>query len=317
MNTAANRFRRLMILLPLFAERHTWSLEELARTIGEKPQTVRGDLRALVENHDDIAGVVPTVIFCEEGDEITLLVHGFYGPLLISPSELATLELGLTLLGRDAAGERGDAIRALRDRLHMLKVHLPGSAWPPASRHGSVAGQGEELATLRDALRECRVVELDYRKPTDAEASTRAVRPWALLMSRGAWYLVAWCEREADRRVFRVDRIDAVRETDRSYEIPEDFSVDDVVINGAPYLGSAQSPMMTLRYSPVIARWIAERDGLPLEADGSAVRTMPLADRAWAIRHVLQYGSECRIVEPEDLRRELVQTLEGMAGSLS
>lgn len=76
------------------------------------------------------------------------------------------------------------------------------------------------------------------------------------------------------------------------------------------------SSSLTLWYSPVIARWIAERDGRPVEPDGSAIRTMPLADREWAIRHVLQYGPDARILAPDDLAHEVVDRLTRMANSL-
>ena len=58
-----------------------------------------------------------------------------------------------------------------------------------------------------------------------------------------------------------------------------------------------------------MTRWIAERDGQPLESDGSALRTMPLFDREWAIRHVLQYGPDAWIEEPAELQMELVKRL--------
>ena len=82
--------------------------------------------------------------------------------------------------------------------------------------------------------------------------------------------------------------------------------------DGKVFQGGEPTPELTVRYSAGIARWIAERDGGPVEADGSAVRTMPLADREWAIRHVLQYGPDAQIVSPAELRDELRDRLQRM-----
>ena len=57
-----------------------------------------------------------------------------------------------------------------------------------------------------------------------------------------------------------------------------------------------------MRYSPRIARWIAEREGKSLADDGSLTMEHPLADRDWAVRHVLQYGPDVTVLEPAEVR---------------
>jgi predicted DNA-binding transcriptional regulator YafY len=66
---------------------------------------------------------------------------------------------------------------------------------------------------------------------------------------------------------------------------------------------------MTVRYSPRIARWLAEREGKKLDADGGLTLEYPLADESWAIRHVLQYGPDAEILSPARLRQQLVAKL--------
>jgi hypothetical protein len=76
---------------------------------------------------------------------------------------------------------------------------------------------------------------------------------------------------------------------------------------------SATTERLVIRYSPRIARWIAEREEGEAEPDGSFVVSHPLADDAWAVRHVLQYGPEALVLEPERLRQRVVATLTQMA----
>lgn len=67
-----------------------------------------------------------------------------------------------------------------------------------------------------------------------------------------------------------------------------------------------------VRYSPTIARWIAEREGVKLAADGSVTLEHPVADEGWAIRHVLQYGPDAELFDPPELRALLARRLGEM-----
>jgi predicted DNA-binding transcriptional regulator YafY len=69
---------------------------------------------------------------------------------------------------------------------------------------------------------------------------------------------------------------------------------------------------MKVRYSAKIARWIAERERVPLDTDGSLTMEHPLADHDWAVRHVLQYGAEAEALEPQSLRDDIVRRLRGI-----
>ena len=61
-----------------------------------------------------------------------------------------------------------------------------------------------------------------------------------------------------------------------------------------------------------MARWIAEREGLAQEADGSLVVEYPLADEEWALRHVLQYGAEAEVLAPVEVRTRVRERVQQM-----
>jgi predicted DNA-binding transcriptional regulator YafY len=91
-----------------------------------------------------------------------------------------------------------------------------------------------------------------------------------------------------------------------------DFSLDTVIKDGEAFQ-AATPGILRLRYSPRIARWIAEREGKTLAEDGSLTRDHPLADRDWAVRHVLQYGADVTVLEPAEVREAVRHRLEAMA----
>jgi predicted DNA-binding transcriptional regulator YafY len=117
-------------------------------------------------------------------------------------------------------------------------------------------------------------------------------------------------------RSFRIDRIDSVSLLADSYRVPANFSVDGVTRNGKPFQ-SQDATTLTIRYSPRVARWIAEREKAALANDGSLTLEHPLADEEWAVRHVLQYGPDAEVLAPERVRRAVQECLEGMSRELA
>jgi len=74
---------------------------------------------------------------------------------------------------------------------------------------------------------------------------------------------------------------------------------------------------LVVRYSPRIARWVAEREQVPVEDDGSVTVSWPLADDEWAVRHVLQYGADATVLAPVRVRDAIVQRLESLQHTAS
>ena len=78
---------------------------------------------------------------------------------------------------------------------------------------------------------------------------------------------------------------------------------DALLARGIPY-SAIDDFEVAVRYSPRIARWIVERTATyqPV-SDGSVVVRHRVADPRWIVRHVLQYGGEAVVEEPEQARR--------------
>lgn len=100
------------------------------------------------------------------------------------------------------------------------------------------------------------------------------------------------------------------------YEIPANFSIREALREGRGLQADTPSGGMTVRYSRRVARRIAEREGRELAPDGSLTIEHPLADAEWGVTHVLQYGAEAEVLEPQSLREEIVRRLDAMEALL-
>ena len=314
---AAEQLRRLLHVIPELAGGDEHALADVAQRLGTDVSTLVADLRSLAERWDDPGGFVEGVQIEIGATHARIHTDHFRRPMRLTTGELRALELGLAMIQRERpAGER-DAISRARGRLEEAIVDTEDD-YAAVARHADLAASADpaHLARLREALGDHRVVRIGYRKSGASAPAERAVHPYALVAANGAWYLVAHCESVSAVRIFRLDRVTSVEPHGQErFELPAGFSLEEVVKEGRVF-SAPDASCMRVRYSPRIARWIAEREGHTPDADGSITVEHPLADHAWAVRHVLQYGADAEVLEPTSVRDAVVGRLRALLATV-
>ena len=313
MSTSAQLIR-LLAVLPELADGEERSYESIAERVGADWETIRDDLHALSDRQNAPGGFIEGVqlYFGEKG--VRAFSAHFQRPMRLTVGELSALELGLAMIRAERAPEEHRAIERARDRLRSLIMESATEAPVLARRHAqAAAGDSLYLARVSDAVRRGRKVRLDYHGRGREPVSSRVICPFGMVASSGMWYVVAHCDASEGIRIFRLDRIEGVELLDEPFERPAGFSVDEVVKDGRVFHGEPPASMR-VRYSPHIARWIAEREVGTEQPDGAFDVEHPVADREWAIRHVLQYGPDAEILEPGEMRDEIAARLRQILG---
>lgn len=313
-DTAADKLRRVLQLIPELADGERHSVTDVAQQLGVNRKQLLKDLNDLADRFDDPGGFVEGVQIYVESDKVSLHSDHFLRPMRLTIAELGALELGMALIRAERAPEERAAVDRARTRLRKVLSQVPDDPPEMDLRSASTGTKLDEatLGVVRKALRGRHKLQLCYRSSGSTAATERLVSPYACVFASGAWYLVAHCDRSGSLRVFRLDRIESLVESDEGFELPAGFSLDDVVKEGRVFLGQPNEEV-TIRYSPAVARWVAERAGKELDADGSITLSYPLADTRWVVRHVLQYGPEARVLEPESARHAVREALEVIA----
>lgn len=311
MSGAAEQLRRILTLIPLVADGESHSIEEVARSAGTDPDTLMRDVRLLSERFDVPGGFVEGLEIFLEADGLQVHTSHFHRPMRLTIPELSALELGLSLLAAERPPEERPPIARARERLRQAIARLPSDDGLDQLSHAGLTPPPDprQLALLRAALRRRRKVRFDYQKSGATTTESRTACPFAIVYASGKWYLIGHCDEAADLRIFRLDRLTDPVELDQPYTIPEDFAVDRVLKQDRAFAGDT-ARTLEVRYSPRIARWIAEREGRAVAADGSLVSEYPLADLDWAVSHVLQYGPEAEVLAPEDVREAVARRLD-------
>lgn len=313
---AAQQLRRLLHLIPWLADGESHSLHEVAELTGADAGDVLKDMQSLSMRFGDPGGFVPGLEIYLEATQVSMRTSHFTRPMRLTAPELCALQLGLAMLRREQLPAEQDTADSARRRLSAALTKLPADVPPDRVRHVDAGASGDrvQLATLRLGVRDRRKVRLTYRRADATVSTTRVICPYGLVASRGAWYVVAHCDDRDAVRIFRLDRIEQSELLDARFEVPPSFSLDDVVHDGK-VIDADEPKTLRVRYSPRVARWIAEREHVAVDADGSLTLEHPLADAAWAVRHVLQYGADAEVLEPASTRREVERRLRDIVAS--
>jgi proteasome accessory factor C len=315
-NDAARQLRRLLLLIPAIADGDARSIEEVAALAQTDRDTIFKDLYSLSERFGDPGGFIPGLEVIVSEREVRVRSAHFQRPMRLNVPELSALDLGLAMLRRERLPEEAAVIERARGRLREAMTTLSAAQMKADLLYAEsgAAANPEHLRLLRTAVRQLRKSRIAYRRADAEQTVPRVVCPYGLVAASGAWYLVAYCEFRSGLRVFRLDRAERIELLEDRFAPPDGFSLDEVIAGNRVFQhGGGET--LRVRYSQRIARWIAEREGVPLAADGSLTIEHALADEEWAVRHVLQYGPDAEILGPPALRaavrRRLEQSLSG------
>ena len=308
--TATEQLRRLLAVLPEIGTGNEVPIVELARRVGIDPDTILADLRDLSDRHGDPAGFIEHFQLYIEAERISMgpSPH-FRRPMRLTVDEWRAIELGIALLRAERSPDDRPPLDALLGKVRDLMAQLPTGESSRAATFGAERHAGS-VAALRGAMRDRRKVEITYQKGTSAAPDVRSICPFSFVVEQGTWYLVAHCERSEAIRVFRLDRVLGLRVLTEPFAGTTEVNLEELLAEGRAFVGDPPE-RLRVRYSPRVARWIAEREGErgTVNADGSLEVEYPLGDPDWAIRHVLQYGPDAEILAPMPLREALVARL--------
>ncbi len=160
--------------------------------------------------------------------------------------------------------------------------------------------------TLAKATADRKQLELTYRKPGQQQTECRVVDPYHFANINGEWYLFAFDHLRNDIRTFVPARIKAIRETGKTFQREEKFSVEER-LRGSFGVHSDQGEFdVVIRFNEKVADYIREKkwhDSQQLkELKGGAVELrMKLSSLPEVERWVLGWGGNATIVNPPQL----------------
>ena len=209
-----NRVERLYAISEIIRQsgRQPVSASSLAERFGVSRRTIERDLASLRE-----AGV-PLVGQPGRNGGFTTLDQGGTTVVALSPVQVTALLVAVSSSGPDApyaddalaAADllAGSVATGLQDKMTDLRNRIRTPDNQPKAKP-------RVRRTTEEAVRQGRVINVVYidahSKPTE-----RSVHPSGFYRGTDGWHLIGWCELREAGRIFRLDRIQSARLTNRS-----------------------------------------------------------------------------------------------------
>ena len=161
-----------------------------------------------------------------------------------------------------------------------------------------------------------RIIEIDYFTMSRKKKTRRKVAPYKIWFFDGAFYLVGNCGLREDIRIFALDRIKSLKLTDETFEMPEDFKIEDFMQTSfGVFRGKPQN--VRIRFAAEIAGYINEKiwhetQKIESQKDGSIIFEALVAGTDEIKFWLMSWGSKAEVLAPETLREEMKSEAQSM-----
>lgn len=167
-----------------------------------------------------------------------------------------------------------------------------------------------KIETIQDAIGDRHMVRFRYYAPSGD--SERTVEPYYLVFRWSSWYLWGWCMDRKDYRLFKLNRMERVTETDKEF-VCRDAPIPDL---SAETIFPGEIKVKVL-FSPDM-KWRLIEDFGPdcfTEADdGRLLFTADYADMENLVTWLMTFGAKAEVLEPAEardiIRRNAEETLQ-------
>lgn len=240
-----------------------------------------------------VPGVIPDV----DGYRIPREEYALRNPGLTT-EELAALHLA-------ASAVQVEGLPATEGLLKLGGLVTEGSR--DLGVHVAPLPADPNLARLFGAVSSRTPVRLRYH---DRE---RSIDPYRLEFQRGRWYLTGYDHLRGEERNYRLDRIEGdVTLTDEpAFDPPT--TTEPGLARGAWELGAEEPVRARVRIDGPQAGWAVQHVGpdhvVQEDSDGSVVVELPVTNRAAFRSFVLSFLEHAEVLEPPELRDELIAWL--------
>jgi proteasome accessory factor C len=312
---ASAQLQRVLALIPVIADGEEHAVAEVAASLGVDASTVLRDLESFADRFDAPGGFVEGLQIYIDGARVSARTNHFLRPMRLTRGELYALDFGLALSRTERPPSEWRAIDGARERLQRAAAALPKES---DSENPYVVGESAavsaQLGAMREAISRKNKARIVYRRGESAQSDERIIEPYRLLLFGPTWYVAAHCEQSADVRIFRMDRVESAEVLAEKSAAEHFARVEERLGQGGPFAAEA-SARLRVRFGPKAARWVREHESGVEGEDGAYVVEYPLADLEWAVRHVLQYGTEAEVLDPPEARAHVARRLREMLAS--
>lgn len=175
------------------------------------------------------------------------------------------------------------------------------------------SGKEDIIEQLMDAIMKKETCDIGYHSFYDDRVKNFKIDPLHFFENNGGLYILVNTTDFGDIRTLAVERIQDIKKAGKSFEYPEGFD-PEALLDSAFDMVYGDPVKVRIWFSPDQVRYVKERkwsksQEIVDQEDGSIILSMETSGWWDVKRWVLSYGSTAEVLEPEDLREEILDEL--------
>lgn len=285
----SNRLFRLLYYL--IDKKHT-TAPELAEKFEVSVRTIYRDIDALSE-----AGI-PVYSQAGKGGGIYILRDFVVDKACFSEDERQEILMAMQSLSGIQCADNRDII----DKLSAV-FHVAAENWIEVdfSRWGVSSGDNEKFERIKLAIIHRNPMVITYAG-SNGITGRRKIYPLKLYYKSRAWYVKAYCTREHEYRIFKLNRIlesEIVKEIFSCPPFPKESGVAESEYN-----------QITLRFPKEMTFRIYDefdKADITVHENGDLLVCARIPENAWLTEYILSFGTQVEIIEPISLKEKITE----------
>lgn len=292
---------RLMGILTILLQKEKTTAPELAERFEVSRRTIMRDVDALGR-----AGI--PVVTTQGGNGGISIMEGYkINQSVLTAEELSHLVAALK--GLDSVSKASNFENLMRklapENDAVVSLHDSIVINLSSYHHDSLS---EKIPLLKQAIAGNHPVEFDYHYSKGDVR--RTIEPYFIEFRWNAWYVFGWCRLRQDFRRFKLDRLWHLQRLGEVYAPrpvpPEQLNAENVYPDNF---------RLKILFDESVRYRLTEDYGLDCytETPEGLLFEFGFSNKEHVLRWVLGFGSKAEILEPPELRRDLIQEAENIA----
>ncbi len=163
-----------------------------------------------------------------------------------------------------------------------------------------------KISTIQDAIENRHIIEFFYYAPSGE--SKRSIEPYYVIFKWTSWYVYGWCRKRKDYRLFKLNRMDKVKETGKEFSC-RNAPVPDL----SSELTFPRNIILKAIFEPEMKWRLVEEFGpdcYEVQEDGRLLLIRDYSDIENLTMWMLTFGDKVEVLEPSEVRSRL-KTIAG------